>query len=313
MGFAVSDGGTAAGYESCLESDAFLWREGQGRAISCHQTMGIGVRVGHTIQGGPGRSRSSFVFQEVEGRGYSPASARNIHTTRRVEDAVVLRLGLVHDGCGAGLYPGEPTHRRAGRGLAKARCDIQGALPRLRQIMSGEPVALIVSQPRMRRWHVPARFVPLLLALPTLLLVFLVIGVPLVYSLVMSLNEQNVLTHRWIFVGLQNYVQAFTDPAFPLAFLRTAIFAAGTVLAGLVVGMGMALVMNARFSGRGTLRGLVLIPWAMSPVAVGILWNWIFNGDYGPLNAILLDLGLTQTSVHWLGDGSAAFALVGVV
>jgi len=176
---------------------------------------------------------------------------------------------------------------------------------------TAEVVDRSVSAPR--RWHVRAEWVPALLVAPTLLAVFLVIGVPLIYSLVLSLNQTNVLTHRWMFVGFANYVRALTDPAFQAAFGRTAIFAGGTVIAGLVIGMGMALVLNARFPGRGALRGLVLIPWAMSPVAVGILWAWIFNGDYGPLSAILLDLGITKSSVHWLGSGAVAFGLVGVV
>jgi multiple sugar transport system permease protein len=164
-----------------------------------------------------------------------------------------------------------------------------------------------------RRGHVPAGWVPALLTLPTLLAVFLVIGVPLIYSLLLSTHEINVLTHRWVFVGLSNYAQALSDPAFLAAFGRTAVFAAATVLAGLAAGMGMALVLNARFPGRGVLRGLVLIPWAMSPVAVGVLWNWVFNGDYGPLSAVLLDLGLIRQSVHWLGNGWSAFALVALV
>ena len=166
---------------------------------------------------------------------------------------------------------------------------------------------------RVRRWHVPAGAVPTLLTTPALLAVFLVIGVPLIYSLTLSLNQTNVLTHRSIFVGLANYTAAVADPAFQSAFGRTAIFAAATVAGGLVIGMSMALVLNARFAGRGILRGLVLIPWAMAPVAVGILWGWIFNGDYGPLSALLLDLGLTRQSVHWLGNGEVAFALVGLV
>ncbi len=153
----------------------------------------------------------------------------------------------------------------------------------------------------------------MLLTAPTLLAVFLVIGVPLIYSLLLSFHEINVLTHRWVFVGLGNYASAFSDPAFVAAFARTAVFTAATVVAGLALGLGMALVLNARFAGRGVLRGLVLIPWAMSPVAVGILWGWIFNGDYGPLSALLLDLGVIGSSVHWLGNGSVAFGLVALV
>ena len=179
--------------------------------------------------------------------------------------------------------------------------------------MSGFSSALVRPRAAARPWHVPARWVPLLLTLPTLLAVFGVIGLPLIYSLVLSLHEINVLTHRWVFVGLGNYASAFSDPAFLAAFARTAVFTAATVLVGLALGLGMALVLNARFLGRGLLRGLVLIPWAMSPVAVGILWGWIFNGDYGPLSALLLDLGAIGSSVHWLGNGTVAFGLVALV
>ena len=179
--------------------------------------------------------------------------------------------------------------------------------------MSSFSSALTRPSAAARPWHVPARWVPLLLTAPTLLAVFAVIGVPLVYSLLLSLHEINVLTHRWVFVGLGNYASAFSDPAFLAAFARTAVFTAATVLVGLAVGLGMALVLNARFAGRGLLRALVLIPWAMSPVAVGILWGWIFNGDYGPLSGLLLDLGLINSSVHWLGNGTVAFSLVALV
>lgn len=179
--------------------------------------------------------------------------------------------------------------------------------------MSAAPEAIVRPKIRRRRWHVPAQSVPAVLATPALLVVFLVIGVPLAYSLFLSLNETNILTHRLVFVGLSNYAQAFTDPAFLAAFGRTVIFAAATVLVGLIIGMGMALVLNARFRGRGVLRGLVLLPWAMSPVAVGILWSWIFNGEYGPLNALLLDLGVIRSAIPWLGNGWVAFGLVGFV
>ena len=179
--------------------------------------------------------------------------------------------------------------------------------------MSSLSPALARADAPARARHVPAGWVPPLLTAPTLLAVFLVIGVPLVYSLLLSFHEINVLTHRWVYVGLGNYATAFSDPAFLAAFARTAVFTAVTVLAGLAIGLGMALVLNARFPGRGVLRGLVLIPWAMSPVAVGILWGWIFNGDYGPLSALLLDLGWISSSVYWLGNGTVAFGLVALV
>ena len=85
------------------------------------------------------------------------------------------------------------------------------------------------------------------------------------------------------------------------------------MIGGLILGMAMALVLNARFPGRDFLRSIVLIPWAMAPVAVGVLWGWMFNGEYGTLNAILFDLGLISRPIHWLGDGDTAFNLVALV
>ena len=154
---------------------------------------------------------------------------------------------------------------------------------------------------------------PILLTLPSLVVVFLVIGVPLVYSLALSFHRINMLTKRWVFVGLQNYTEILPNPEFIAALERTARFAVVTVVGGLVLGMAMALILNMRFPGRNALRSIVLIPWAMSPVAVGILWRWMLNGDYGTFNAILFDLHLIKEPIRFLASGTAAFYLVALV
>src|SRR5918993_5487169 len=169
----------------------------------------------------------------------------------------------------------------------------------------------VAARPRRRgafRW--PFLF---LLTLPTLLVVFVVFGIPLAYSLNLSLHRINMLTRKEVWVGLQNYAEVLPHPDFLWALARTGYFAVVTVLGGLVLGMAMALVLNAAFPGRGVLRSVVLIPWAMSPVAVGILWGWIFDGTYGTLNALLFDLGLIDRSIPWLADGSWAFHIVALV
>ena len=154
---------------------------------------------------------------------------------------------------------------------------------------------------------------PFALTLPTLIVVFLVIGVPLVYSLVLSLYRINMLTKRWVFVGLRNYLEVLPHPDFIAAMARTAYFAGITVSGGLILGIAMALVLNAAFPGRSILRSVMLIPWGMAPVAVGILWSWIFDGSYGTLNALLFDLGLIDEPIAWLANGSTAFNLVALV
>ena len=169
--------------------------------------------------------------------------------------------------------------------------------------------------PPRRRRAVDARSTRLsvLLVLPTLVVVLLVIGLPLVYSLDLSFHRINILTKRWVFVGLANYTQILPNPEFLAAFGRTASFTAITVAGGLAVGMAMALVLNSSFPGRNALRSLALVPWAMSPVAVGILWSWMLNGDYGTINGILFDLGLIHSPIRFLANGTAAFFLVALV
>ena len=172
------------------------------------------------------------------------------------------------------------------------------------------PGARTRSGPRRDR---PPLLWPVLLTLPALLVVLLVFGAPLLYSLGLSMHRINMLTQQWTFVWFDNYLDILPHEEFLSALGRTAYFTGVTVFGGLVVGMAMALALNCRFPGRNFLRSAMLVPWAMAPVAVGILWGWMFNGEYGTLNAILFDLGLTEKPVHWLGDGDVAFNLVALV
>ena len=148
---------------------------------------------------------------------------------------------------------------------------------------------------------------------PTLLVVLLVVGVPLGYSLFLSLNRINPITRRWLFVGLDNYAALPRNAELWAALGRTAWFAALSVIGTTVLGMVFALVLNARFPGRGVLRSVVLVPWAMASVSVGVLWSFLFAGDFGGVNGVLNDLGLSSLATPWLGDGFRALNLVALV
>ncbi len=145
---------------------------------------------------------------------------------------------------------------------------------------------------------------------PTLLIVLTVVGLPLVYSFYLSLNRTNPITKKWIFVGLGNYADILSNPDFWAAGGRTAYFAVFSLVGTTVLGMLMALVLNERFRGRGLLRSFVLVPWAMAPVSVGVLWSFVYAGNYGALTGLLNDLGLGSLALPWLGDGFRALNLV---
>ena len=145
---------------------------------------------------------------------------------------------------------------------------------------------------------------------PTMLVVFAVVGLPLVYSLYLSLHRTNPITKTFIFVGAGNYVTVLGNPDFWASSGRTAYFAAFSVIGTTLLGMAMALLLNERFAGRGLLRSVVLVPWAMAPVSVGVLWSFIYAGDYGALTGLMNDFGLGRWALAWLGDGFRALNLV---
>ncbi len=174
--------------------------------------------------------------------------------------------------------------------------------------------AVLSTQRRAKapRWNRPGR-TPLFAyaaVMPTLVIVAGVVGLPLVYSLYLSLNRTNPITKKWTFVGLGNYASIIENGDFWAAFGRTVYFAAFSLIGTTILGMAMALVLNERFLGRGLLRSVVLVPWAMAPVSVGVLWSFVYAGNYGALTGLMNDLGLGRYALAWLGDGFRALNLV---
>jgi ABC-type sugar transport system permease subunit len=159
----------------------------------------------------------------------------------------------------------------------------------------------------------------LLLVLPALLGIFAVVLFPLLYSLWLSFTDVNVLRtsgpvielfgirvplFRW--VGLQNYVTIFHDPLYWSSLWRTLYFVGAFVLEATLVGLGMALILNERFAGRPLMRSLLLIPWSLSRVVVGLLWTGILDFEFGAFNGLLYNLHLVDGSIAFFKDGFSA-------
>ena len=159
----------------------------------------------------------------------------------------------------------------------------------------------------------------LLLVLPALLGIFVVVLFPLLYSLWLSFTDVNLLRSTgpaielfgvrvplFRFVGLQNYVRVFEDPLYWSSLWRTLYFVGAFVLEATLMGLGMALVLNERFGGRPLMRSLLLIPWSLSRVVVGLLWVGILDFEFGALNGLLHNLGLIDRSISFFKDGFTA-------
>jgi ABC-type sugar transport system permease subunit len=112
---------------------------------------------------------------------------------------------------------------------------------------------------------------------------------PIFESFRLSLYR-TILTLPWLgrkMIGLENYADLWTDPVAMQSLKTTLIFVGVTVPLELLLGLGMALVMNEIFRGRGLLRAVVLIPWAIPTVVSSQMWRFIFNDRYGLFNALL--------------------------
>ena len=106
--------------------------------------------------------------------------------------------------------------------------------------------------------------------------------------------------------GFDNYVNAIESGPVQASFARTIYFTGVSVTLELLVGLGLALLMNDEFRGRGLARSLMLLPWALATISYAFMWRWIYNPDYGALNGILVQMGLISTYRNWLGEPFSA-------
>lgn len=145
---------------------------------------------------------------------------------------------------------------------------------------------------------------------PSFIAVLVVMAYPWFYSLWLSLHNMNLLTKRWTWVGTGNYSKLFHDATFGDSLFRTLWFSGLVVLGGTVLGMLMALVLNETFRGRGMMRSVMLMPWAIAPVVVGKVFLLIYSGEYGVLNGVLYQLGIIDNYIPWMTEAQRALLFV---
>lgn len=140
-----------------------------------------------------------------------------------------------------------------------------------------------------------------MLVLPIFLLVFVLMGYPFINTLYISLTNKRV-GYDPKFIGLQNYARLITDPTYWLVLKNTFIYMFLSVGVKLTFGMILALTLNEKFIGRGIIRMLLLIPWAIPGMVAAMTWKWMYNDTFGIINSILKNIGLIETSIPWLSS-----------
>jgi ABC-type sugar transport system permease subunit len=146
-----------------------------------------------------------------------------------------------------------------------------------------------------------------LLVAPLVVLLLAVTAYPLLYNLWNSFHFVNLsyggLPHKW--VGLSNYSKMFGSAEWVSALERTAIFTVVTVVFDVVVALGLALMLNRQFRGRGFLRAAVLVPWAVPTVVSAVLWKTMFDPRAGFVDYFLGSIHHSWSNLAWVNANVA--------
>ncbi|HEX7073962.1 MAG TPA: sugar ABC transporter permease [Hyphomicrobiaceae bacterium] len=146
---------------------------------------------------------------------------------------------------------------------------------------------------------------------PMLAVLVVVAAWPLLRTIYFSLTNATLVDMgRYDFVGLSNYVAydngrwygVLTDPQWLISLRNTLVFAIVSVSLEIVLGVSIAMLLNAKFPGRGMLRAAMLVPWAIPTVVSARMWGWMLNDQFGVVNDALMRLGLIAEPVAWLAD-----------
>jgi raffinose/stachyose/melibiose transport system permease protein len=165
-----------------------------------------------------------------------------------------------------------------------------------------------ISLPRRRKRY--GGFTPWLFALPALLVYIAFLVYPAFSSLFFSFTDWDGLSPAYKIVGLDNYKAMASDPVVIHAAVNNVIWTVVTIVVPVALGLLLAVMLNGKIRGKPVLRMLFYLPGVLPLVSVASIWGWLYNPDYGAINAALKAIGLDSLAQPWLGQNSTALFAV---
>jgi trehalose/maltose transport system permease protein len=157
---------------------------------------------------------------------------------------------------------------------------------------------------------------------PMLVVLALVAGWPLVRTIYLGFTNANLADlSRTEFIGFENYLANYdgewagllVDELWWRAVWNTVWFAGVSIAIETVLGIIVALVLNADFKGRAIVRAAVLVPWAIPTIVSAKMWGWMFHDQFGVINHMLLTLGIISSPIAWTANADTAMWAVVIV
>lgn len=146
-----------------------------------------------------------------------------------------------------------------------------------------------------------------LFLIPIVLITFLFILVPILGTMWGSLFKFGVTGDQEKFIFLENYARILSSVEFWRAFSFTLLFTLAAVALEAFFGLLFALLLNETFPGRGWLRAIILIPWAVPTIVSAKTWKLMYDYTYGVINFVFEKMGLIDAKINWMASASSAF------
>lgn len=153
----------------------------------------------------------------------------------------------------------------------------------------------------------------IILIVPCFLVIGIIIVYPLFRAVFMSFTDYDLLRPQFSWVGLQNYLDVFSNKVFWEVLLNTVLFSFGAVGLSIIIGLVLALLLNRDIIGRRFFRGTILMIWIVPWVVVSFLWSYMFNADYGLFNYLLSRLGIISEFLPWFAQPNLAKSSILIV
>src|SRR3984893_10283702 len=176
--------------------------------------------------------------------------------------------------------------------------------------MTTLPIARTRTRPLIS-WRVRMLLVGYSYLVPAALCLLATVVVPIILAIKMSLYADVLYKPQdYRFIGFGNYVRLAQDPVFWLTLWNSVVWVFSSVFLQFVFGFAAALLLHQAFTGRALVRTLTLLPWIIPGVVVGLIWEWLYQPNYGVINDLLLKAGWMHDRVAWLSSPDLAVGAV---
>lgn len=176
---------------------------------------------------------------------------------------------------------------------------------------TGPGAPSVVGTPRRRTFTTRRGLVILAFMAPAIVFVGIFTYYPMIAGSQMAFrnwNLNNLTDTSW--VGFDNFAKIMADPNFGTILGNSVLWVVASIVPQFVIGFALALWLRRKFAFRGLYQALIFFPWAISGFLIGILFRWMFNGEFGVINDLLSKAGLIDTPIPWLADPTTAMTAV---